>query len=92
MLGFDKAKVLMQVTKLKKEIEGLSVAMDEQGVEVEVGGFMTMGEPKIKKLVVGGVEDKRLVEVLNRALKKAAEASMNRMKEKGSELGNGFGG
>lgn len=84
---FDKAKMLMQVMRLKKEVEGSSYDTDEEGIVVNVGGFMAMGEPKIKSLVVNGVENKKLLEVINKALKKAAEGSMKKMKEKGEGLG-----
>ena len=84
MIG-DKAKLMAKVFKLKKEIERLSTEVDENGIEVEVGGFMTMGEPKVKKLVVAGVENKMLLEAVNKALKKAAKMSMVKMKELGGE-------
>ena len=83
----DKAKLVAKVFKLKKEVERLSVEVDENGVAVEVGGFMAMGEPKIKSLLVNGVENKLLTEALNKALKKAAKTSMNKMKEMGGGEG-----
>ena len=84
MIG-DKAKMVAKVFKLKKEVERLSVGVNEDGVEVEVGGFMAMGEPKIKLLVIDGVENKTLTKAINKALKKAAKMSMNKMKETGGE-------
>lgn len=83
---FDKAKAIMQVMKLKREIEGVSYGHEENGIEINVGGFMAMGEPKIKSLVVNGVENRALTEVINKALKKAAEGSMKKMKENGDQL------
>jgi DNA-binding protein YbaB len=83
---FDKTKAIMQVMKLKREIEGVSYDHEENGIKVNVGGFMTMGEPKIKSLVVNGVENKALTEAINKALKKATEGSMKKMKENGEQL------
>jgi hypothetical protein len=83
---FDKAKAIMQVMKLKKDIESISYEMEENGVVINVAGFMAMGEPKIKSLVVNGVENKALLEAINKALKKAAEGSMKKMKENGEQL------
>lgn len=83
---FDKTKAIMQVMKLKKEIESVSYGLEENGIAIDVGGFMAMGEPKIKKLVVNGVENKALTEALNKALKKATEGSMKKMKENGDQL------
>jgi hypothetical protein len=83
---FDKAKAVMQVMKLKKDIESISYGLEENGIVIDVAGFMAMGEPKIKSLVVNGVENKALTEALNKALKKAAEGSMKKMKENGEQL------
>jgi len=76
----------MQVMKLKREIEGVDYGHEENGIAVNVAGFMAMGEPKIKSLVVNGVENKALTEVVNKALKKAAEGSMKKMKENSEAL------
>ena len=83
---FDKTKAIMQVMKLKKEIEGVNYEHEENGIVLNVAGFMAMGEPKIKSLMVNGVENKALVEAINKALKKAAEGSMKKMKENGEQL------
>jgi len=83
---FDKAKAVMQVMKLKKDIESISYELEENGVVINVAGFMAMGEPKIKSLIVNGVENRALTEALNKALKKAAEGSMKKMKENGEQL------
>jgi DNA-binding protein YbaB len=84
MIG-DKAKLMARVFKMKKEVERLSVSVDENGIEVEAGGFMTMGEPRIKSLVIAGGENKMLTEAINKALKKAAKLSMTKMKELGGD-------
>jgi len=83
---FDKAKMALQVFKMKKAVEDQSYSLDENGIVVDVGGFMAMSEPKIKKLVVNGVENKMLLEMVNKALKKATEASMKKMQEMGKDL------
>jgi len=82
----DQAKAFFQVMKLKKEIEGVDYDFEENGVKLSVGGFMAMGEPKIKVLSVNGIENRALLEAINRALKKAAEGSMKKMKENGDQL------
>ena len=83
---FDKAKAVMQVMKLKKDIESVSYDFEENGVVVNVAGFMAMGEPKIKSLLVNGVENRALLEAINKALKRAAEGSMKKMKENSEAL------
>jgi hypothetical protein len=82
----DKGKMALQVMKMKKAIEDQSYNLDENGITIDVGGFMAMSEPKVKKLVVNGVENKMLLEMINKALKKATEASMKKMQEMGKDL------
>jgi DNA-binding protein YbaB len=86
MSVIDKAKMAMQVFKMKKEIENQSYEHDDMGINIVVSGFMAMSEPKIKSLLVNGVENKALVEALNKALKKSTEASMKKMQELGKGL------
>ena len=75
---FDKAKMLAQAFKLKKAVEQQIVSVDENGVFIEVSG-----DQKIKKLVVNGVENKVLVEVINKAMKKSQESAAKMMKDMG---------
>jgi hypothetical protein len=87
---FDQAKAALQVMKMKREIEGKSYSVEENGFDVEVGGFMAMTEPKIKNLKINGVENKKLVEAINRALEKATKASVQVMKDMGEGLQKGM--
>lgn len=83
---FDKAKMAMQVFKMKKAIESQKYEFEENGIKISVNGFMAMSEPKIDELEVNGAINKVLVEALNKALKKATEASMKKMQEMGKGL------
>ncbi|MFA6518734.1 MAG: YbaB/EbfC family nucleoid-associated protein [Candidatus Shapirobacteria bacterium] len=75
---FDKAKMVAQAYRLKKAIESETIEMEENGVKVSV-----TGDQKIKTLSVNGAENKILVEVINKAMKKAQETAAKRMKEMG---------
>lgn len=86
MSVIDKAKMAMQVFKMKKEIENQTYEFEDMGINISVSGFMAMSEPKIKSLLVNGVENKALVDALNKALKKSTEASMKKMQELGKGL------
>ena len=83
---FDKAKMAMQVFKMKREIEGQSYEFENGGIKIVVSGFMAMSEPNVKILSINGVENKMLVETINKGLKKATEASMKKMQELGKGL------
>lgn len=75
---FDKAKMIAQALKLKRAIEGEVVSVEENGVMVEVSG-----DNKIRKLTINGGENKVVVEVINKAMKKAQEMAARKMKDMG---------
>ncbi len=75
---FDKAKMVAQALKLKRAVEQESITIDENGIEIEVSG-----DQKIKKLKINDMENKLLVEVINKAMKKSQEAAAKKMKDMG---------
>ena len=75
---FDKAKMLAQAYKLKKAIESESIEVEENGIKVVVSG-----DQKIKFLSVNGIENKILVDTINKATKKSQEMAAKRMKDMG---------
>jgi len=75
---FDKAKMLAQAYKLKKAVEAEIIEVEENGIKVTV-----TGDQKIKFLSVNGMENKILVETINKAMKKSQETAAKRMKDMG---------
>lgn len=75
---FDKAKMMAQAYKLKKAIEAETVEVEENGVKVIV-----TGDQRVKFLSVNGMENKVLVDTINKAMKKSQENAAKRMKEMG---------
>jgi len=75
---FDKAKMLAQAFKLKKAVEEEIVEIDEGGIVIKVSG-----DQKIKFLSINGMENKMLIEVINKALKKSQEVAAKKMKDMG---------
>ena len=75
---FDKAKVLAQAYKLKKAVEAETVEVEESGVKIVVSG-----DQKVKFLSVNGMENKVLVDTINKAMKKSQEQAAKRMKDMG---------
>lgn len=75
---FDKAKMLAQAFKLKKAVEDEIIELEENGVKIKVSG-----DQKIKFLSINGMENKILVEVINKAMKKSQEAAAKKMKDMG---------
>ncbi len=75
---FDKAKLVAQAFKLKKALESEITEIEEGGILIKVSG-----DQKVKYLSVNGEENKMLVEVINKAMKKSQEGAAKRMQEMG---------
>ncbi|MEK7527962.1 MAG: hypothetical protein AAB574_03020 [Patescibacteria group bacterium] len=75
---FDKAKMIAQAFKLKKAVEAEIVEIEENGMVIKVSG-----DQKIKFLSINGVENKVLVETINKIMKKSQEAAAKKMKDMG---------
>lgn len=75
---FDKAKMLAQAYKLKKAVEAETVEIEENGIKITVSG-----DQRVKFLSVNGMENKVLVEAINKAMKKSQETAAKRMKDMG---------
>ncbi len=75
---FDKAKMLAQAYKLKKAVEAEVIEIEEKGIKIKVSG-----DQKIKDLSINGMENKVLIEVINKAMKKSQEMAAKRMKDMG---------
>lgn len=78
---FDKAKMFAQALKLKKAVEAETVEVEENGIKV-----VASGDQKIKYLSISGVENKVLVEVINKVMKKSQEVAARKIKEMGVGL------
>lgn len=75
---FDKAKMLAKAFKLKKAVEEEMIELGENGIVIKVSG-----DQKIKYLSVNGMENKMLLEVINKAMKKSQEVAAKKMKDMG---------
>lgn len=75
---FDKAKLLTKALKMKKMIESETTAMEEGGIKVVVSG-----DQRIKQLSINGVENRLLIDVINKAMKKSQETAARKVKEAG---------
>ena len=75
---FDKAKLMAKAFKLKKALESELTELEENGVLIKVSG-----DQKVKFLSINGAENKVLVEVINKAMKKSQETAAKKMQEMG---------
>lgn len=75
---FDKAKLLAKAFKIKKMIESEMTEVEESGIKIVVSG-----DQRVKFLSVNGDENRLLVDVINKAMKKSQENAARKMKESG---------
>ena len=75
---FDKAKLMAKAFKLKKALQSELTELDENGVLIKVSG-----DQKVKFLSINGAENKVLVEVINKAMKKSQENAAKKMQDMG---------
>lgn len=75
---FDKAKLMAKAFKLKKALESELTELEENGVLIKVSG-----DQKVKFLSINGAENKVLVEVINKAMKKSQESAAKKMQDMG---------
>lgn len=82
---FDKVKQAYQLKKaqsdLQKIVESLSVFEQKGNSSVVVSG-----DKKIQKIIIDGVENKQLKELINDAMKKMDTKLQKEMKDKEEEL------
>ncbi len=75
---FDKAKLLAKAFKIKRMIESETTELEEGGIKIVVSG-----DQRVKQLSINGVENRMLMEVINKAMKKSQENAARKMKESG---------
>ncbi|MBI4091555.1 YbaB/EbfC family nucleoid-associated protein [candidate division WWE3 bacterium] len=83
---FDKMKDLYNLKKhadsMKKEMAKIMVEYEDKGIKV-----LVRGDQHIEQLEVDGVEDKRLKDVLNNAMKETQKKVAKKMQGQLSDLG-----
>lgn len=81
---FDKAKMVQKALKIKKVIESEVSVIEEGDIRVEI-----RGDQKVKSITVDGVEQKKIVDVINKTMKKSQKLVAKKMQEMGG-LGDFF--
>ena len=80
------AKAVRDLKRMQKAMEEQKITVEEDNIKIIVNGAM-----KIISVEIDGVENKKLVDVLNKAVKKAQQQSAEMMKQMG-DLGQIFQG
>jgi len=72
----DLKKLRDQAVALKRQLAAEEVVVEEQGVRVVI-----TGDQKIKELSVQGISNQILIDVLNKALRRAQEVAAKKLQE-----------
>lgn len=90
---FDKLKQLGNLKKLRDQAMTMQKALKEERVTIEEQGVRVVitGDQHIEEFVIQGNENRAVVEVLNKAIKKSQELAAKKLQEISGGLG-GLGG
>lgn len=85
---FDKFKQLGELKKMRDQAMQLKRQLAAEEMIVEEGDIKVVirGDQTVKNVVIGGEEQKRLVDVLNQAIKKSQQQAAKKLQEMGGGL------
>ncbi len=80
---FDKLKQLGDLKKLRSQALAMQRALRDERVEVEEDGVRVVitGDQRSEEFSIQGSENKTVVEVLNKAIKKSQELAAKKLQE-----------
>jgi nucleoid-associated protein EbfC len=89
MSVFDKVKQMGELKKMRDQAMVIQKQLAAESVEVNENGIRVVisGDQKIKELSVDGAANQRLLDALNKALKKSQEVAAKKMQEMSGGLG-----
>ena len=86
---FDKMKQVGELKKMRDQAMALQKQLAAESVEVNENGIKVIitGDQKIRSLEIDGAANQRLIDALNKALKKSQEMAAKKMQEMSGGLG-----
>jgi len=89
MSMFDKVKQLGELKKMRDQAMAIQRQLAAETIEVNENGIRVVmsGDQKLKSLEIDGAANQRLVDTLNKALKKSQEVAAKKMQEMSGGLG-----
>ena len=90
---FDKVKQLGELKKMRDQAMQMQKALAQESIEVEEQGIKIVmtGDQQVKEIKIEGEDQDRLVEVLNKAIKKSQEVAARKLQEMSGGLGGLLG-
>ncbi len=91
---FDKVKQLGKLKQLRDQAVKLQKALAQEEIDYEDKGVKVVitGDQNIKSLEIDGEQNQKIVDVLNKALKKSQKVAAKKMQEMGGGLTGLLGG
>lgn len=82
-MAFDKLKQLKDLKKMRDQAMAIQRQLREEKVEVDENGvrIVMTADQEIKSLQIDGQEDRRVLEVLNKAIKRSQEVAAKKLQE-----------
>ena len=90
---FNKIKQLGELKKMRDQAVTLQKALAQETIELEEKGVRVImsGDQKVQSLEIDGVQEERIKDVLNKALKKSQKVAAQKMQEMSGGLGGMLG-
>lgn len=82
-MAFDKLKQLADLKKMRDQAMAIQRQLREEKVEVEENGvrIVMTADQEIKELTIDGQENRRVLDVLNKAIKRSQEVAARKLQE-----------
>ena len=90
---FNKIKQLGELKKMRDQAVTLQKALAQETIELEEKGVRVImsGDQKVQSLEIDGVQEERIKDVLNKALKKSQKVAAQKMQEMSGGLSGMMG-
>jgi len=93
-MAFDKFKQLGDLKKMRDQAVQMQKQLQQEKIEVEEDGILVVmtGDQKVEQIVMDGEQQSRLVDVLNKAVKKSQKVAAKKLQEMSGGLKGLMGG
>lgn len=91
---FDKFKQLGELKKMRDQAMQIQKVLSAEKIEVEEGDIKIVitGDQKIQSIEVDGESQSKLIDAVNKAIKKSQEIAAHKLQEMGGGLSGLLGG
>jgi len=82
-MAFDKVKQLGQLKKMRDQAMAIQKQLAAEEIELDEGGIRVVitGDQKLKVLEIDGMSNERVLELINKAIKKSQEMAARKLAE-----------